>query len=132
VLFARFVPFFPSSPSLSVLFSFLPAHLSHSRPPQVLEETGFDLTPFFPPHQLHPSYSPSDDQQGGERDPYYVELVIREQKIRLYFIPGVAEGTVFETRTRKEISVRPLSGSLLLSSICRMLQGYRMVIGVQS
>lgn len=85
--------------------------LPYSHPPsaasQVLEETGFDLSPFFPPHQLHPSYTSSSSyDEGGERNPYYVELVIREQKIRLYFVPGVREDTRFETRTRKEISVR--------------------------
>ncbi|GAA6051562.1 hypothetical protein JCM3770_003473 [Rhodotorula araucariae] len=68
---------------------------------EVLEETGFDLTSFFPPAQLHPSYI---EPEGQERVPYYVELVIREQKIRLYFVPGVSERTRFETRTRKEIS----------------------------
>ncbi|GAA6003359.1 decapping enzyme complex catalytic subunit [Rhodotorula paludigena] len=68
---------------------------------EVLEETGFDLTPYFPPAQLHPSYV---EPEGTERVPYYVELVIREQKIRLYFVPGVSEHTRFETRTRKEIS----------------------------
>ncbi|BGP43747.1 mRNA-decapping enzyme subunit 2 [Rhodotorula kratochvilovae] len=68
---------------------------------EVLEETGFDLTSFFPPAQLHPSYV---EPEGQERVPYYVELVIREQKIRLYFVPGVSERTQFETRTRKEIS----------------------------
>ncbi|BGP20546.1 hypothetical protein JCM10213_003810 [Rhodosporidiobolus nylandii] len=69
---------------------------------EVLEETGYDLTSAFPPHQLHPSYQGEDE--GVERVPYYVELVIREQKIRLYFVPGVPENTRFETRTRKEIS----------------------------
>ncbi|BGO95925.1 hypothetical protein NBRC10512_005490 [Rhodotorula toruloides] len=68
---------------------------------EVLEETGFDLTPYFPPEQLDPSY---EEPEGQERHPYYVELVIREQKIRLYFVPGVSELTQFETRTRKEIS----------------------------
>ncbi|GAA5982507.1 hypothetical protein JCM10908_006677 [Rhodotorula pacifica] len=68
---------------------------------EVLEETGFDLTPYFPPAQLHPSYI---EPEGSERVPYYVELVIREQKIRLYFVPGIKESTRFETRTRKEIS----------------------------
>ncbi|GAA5870946.1 hypothetical protein JCM8547_000038 [Rhodosporidiobolus lusitaniae] len=75
---------------------------------EVLEETGFDLTPFFPASQLYPSPSalrPSAEEEASmERNPYYVELVIREQKIRLYFVPGVREGTRFETRTRKEIS----------------------------
>ncbi|GAA5838521.1 hypothetical protein JCM11251_003415 [Rhodosporidiobolus azoricus] len=69
---------------------------------EVLEETGYDLSAAFPPHQLHPSYQ--GEEEGVERVPYYVELVIREQKIRLYFVPGVPEHTRFETRTRKEIS----------------------------
>lgn len=60
------------------------------------------MTPYFPPEQLDPSY---EEPEGQERHPYYVELVIREQKIRLYFVPGVSELTQFETRTRKEISV---------------------------
>lgn len=69
---------------------------------QVLEETGYDLTDQFPERQLVPGH---EQHEGVERRPYYVELVIKEQKIRLYFIPGVHEGTYFETRTRKEISV---------------------------
>ncbi|GAA5866009.1 hypothetical protein JCM1840_003373 [Sporobolomyces johnsonii] len=68
---------------------------------EVLEETGFDLTAAFPSYQLQPGYV---EDEGAERIPYYVELVIKEQKIRLYFIPGVREDTRFATRTRKEIS----------------------------
>ncbi|GAA5902395.1 uncharacterized protein JCM6883_001392 [Sporobolomyces salmoneus] len=68
---------------------------------EVLEETGFDMTEYFHPSQFQPGHV---EDEGSERIPYYVELVIKEQKIRLYFIPGVREDTVFETRTRKEIS----------------------------
>ncbi|GAA5970244.1 hypothetical protein JCM3765_000971 [Sporobolomyces pararoseus] len=68
---------------------------------EVLEETGFDMTDYFHPSQFQPGHV---EDEGSERIPYYVELVIKEQKIRLYFIPGVREDTVFETRTRKEIS----------------------------
>ncbi|GAA6006827.1 hypothetical protein JCM11491_003196 [Sporobolomyces phaffii] len=68
---------------------------------EVLEETGFDMTEYFHPSQFEPGHI---EDEGSERVPYYVELVIKEQKIRLYFIPGVQEDTVFETRTRKEIS----------------------------
>ncbi|GAA5883026.1 hypothetical protein JCM16303_006797 [Sporobolomyces ruberrimus] len=68
---------------------------------EVLEETGFDMTDYFHPSQFQPGHV---EDEGSERIPYYVELVIKEQKIRLYFIPGVSEDTVFETRTRKEIS----------------------------
>ncbi|GAA5841031.1 hypothetical protein JCM3766R1_006642 [Sporobolomyces carnicolor] len=68
---------------------------------EVLEETGFDMANYFHPSQFQPGHV---EDEGSERIPYYVELVIKEQKIRLYFIPGVREDTVFETRTRKEIS----------------------------
>lgn len=70
---------------------------------QVLEETGYDLEDQFPAAQLFPGY---EEREGATRTPYYVELIIKEQKIRLYFIPGVSEDSYFETRTRKEISVR--------------------------
>lgn len=63
---------------------------------QVLEETGYDLFPHFPADSV---------QVDGIRNPYYVELVIKEQRIRLYFVPDVSEETIFETQTRKEISV---------------------------
>ncbi|KAI5481842.1 hypothetical protein MNV49_000119 [Pseudohyphozyma bogoriensis] len=68
---------------------------------EVLEETGFDLSAYFPPEQLDYNFV---EQDSIEKSPYYVELVIKEQKIRLYFIPGIHEDTYFETRTRKEIS----------------------------
>lgn len=71
---------------------------------QVLEETGYDLSSHFPQKPGH------EEWEGAERKPYYVELVIKEQKIRLYFIPGVHEDTYFETRTRKEISVSCVRG----------------------
>lgn len=54
---------------------------------QVLEETGFDIGPLL---------KKSD----------YIELTMREQRIRLYIIQGVPEDTQFTPRTRKEISVR--------------------------
>jgi mRNA-decapping enzyme subunit 2 len=60
------------------------------------------MTDYFNASQFQPDHV---EDEGSERIPYYVELVIKEQKIRLYFIPGVRENTVFETRTRKEISV---------------------------
>eukprot|EP01132_Coremiostelium_polycephalum_P005949 gene5949-7409_t len=52
---------------------------------EVLEETGFDSTPYL-----------------NER--HYIELIIKEQKIKLYIIAGVPEDTYFSPRTRKEIS----------------------------
>ncbi|KAM0789866.1 hypothetical protein ACM66B_006712 [Microbotryomycetes sp. NB124-2] len=67
---------------------------------EVYEETGYDASWAFSPEQLQQGYV----ERAGERDPFYVEVVIREQKLRLYFIPNVPEDTVFETRTRKEIS----------------------------
>lgn len=36
----------------------------------------------------------------------YLELTMREQKVRLYIIPGLPEDTPMETQTRREISVR--------------------------
>jgi mRNA-decapping enzyme subunit 2 len=59
---------------------------------EVLEETGFDCDSLLE--------STSSD---------FMELTMREQKIRLYIVPGVDESTQFETLTRKEISVSTLS-----------------------
>lgn len=59
---------------------------------EVLEETGFDCS----------SLLPTDS-------PDFLELTMREQKIRLYIVPGVCESTHFEALTRKEISVGGLS-----------------------
>ncbi|CAG8589955.1 1413_t:CDS:2 [Funneliformis mosseae] len=52
---------------------------------EVLEETGYDISPLI-----------------KEQD--YVELTIREQRIRLYIVVGVPEDTDFCPKTRKEIS----------------------------
>ncbi|RHZ47641.1 hypothetical protein Glove_575g20 [Diversispora epigaea] len=52
---------------------------------EVLEETGYDISPLI-----------------KEQD--YVELTIREQRIRLYIVVGVFEDTKFCPKTRKEIS----------------------------
>ncbi|CAD6942521.1 unnamed protein product [Tilletia controversa] len=54
---------------------------------EVYEETGFDCGDLLP----------SDSKD-------FLELTMREQKIRLYVVPGVSENTHFETLTRKEIS----------------------------
>lgn len=51
-----------------------------------MEETGYDISPLI-----------------KEQD--YVELTIREQRIRLYIVVGVSEDTEFCPKTRKEISV---------------------------
>lgn len=52
---------------------------------EVLEETGYDISPLL-------------------KKPDYIELTMREQRIRLYIIQGVPEDTQFIPRTRKEIS----------------------------
>lgn len=54
---------------------------------EVYEEIGFDLSPHL-------------------RESDNIEVVIREQKIKLYIVAGISEDTVFEPKTRKEISVR--------------------------
>ncbi|EGO04384.1 hypothetical protein SERLA73DRAFT_43715 [Serpula lacrymans var. lacrymans S7.3] len=52
---------------------------------EVLEETGYNLSGQISPHDV-------------------IEMSIKEQKICLYIVPGVAEDYPFKTRTRKEIS----------------------------
>ncbi|KAK9700372.1 mRNA-decapping enzyme subunit 2 [Basidiobolus ranarum] len=52
---------------------------------EVLEETGFDIGPYL-----------KDDQ--------FIEVVIHEQRIKLFIATGVPESTVFTPLTRKEIS----------------------------
>ncbi|KAN0061603.1 mRNA-decapping enzyme subunit 2 [Thecaphora frezii] len=54
---------------------------------EVLEETGYDCAALLPPD--------SED---------YLDLTMREQRIRLYIVPGVSDQTHFEAQTRKEIS----------------------------
>ncbi|PWN24080.1 DCP2-domain-containing protein [Microstroma glucosiphilum] len=54
---------------------------------ETLEETGFDCSELLAPES-----------------PHWMELNVREQKMRLYIVPGVRKDTVFETQTRKEIS----------------------------
>lgn len=70
---------------------------------QVFEETGYNTQHAFPEEQLRAGYV---EPEGAERNPYYIEVVIKEQKIRLYFIHDIPEDTYFATQTRKEISVR--------------------------
>ncbi|PVU91445.1 hypothetical protein BB559_004135 [Furculomyces boomerangus] len=52
---------------------------------EVLEEIGFDISPYISENE-------------------WIERVVSEHRVRLYYIPGVKESTVFETKTRKEIS----------------------------
>ena len=59
---------------------------------QVLEETGYNLAGKLNPEDV-------------------IEIVINEQRISLFIVPGVPEDYAFKTKTRKEISVSALSGS---------------------
>lgn len=68
---------------------------------EVYEETGFDCGPLLP-HD-------SND---------FMELTMREQKIKLYIVPSVDESTHFETLTRKEISVRAVATGRLFLTAC--------------
>ncbi|EKX48888.1 hypothetical protein GUITHDRAFT_44660, partial [Guillardia theta CCMP2712] len=52
---------------------------------EVMEEIGFDILPFI-----------------NEKDTIHASL--REHHMKLYVISGISESTVFETRTRQEIS----------------------------
>lgn len=76
---------------------------------QVWEEIGYDVSSHFNPdvmpHEpdslscpppLPPAYYPDDD---------CIEIMMKEQRIRLYIVSGVSEDTEFQTKTRKEISV---------------------------
>ncbi|CEH18173.1 dcp2-domain-containing protein [Ceraceosorus bombacis] len=54
---------------------------------EMLEETGFNCDELLPSNSAE-----------------YMELTMREQRIRLYIVPGIEEDTRFETLTRKEIS----------------------------
>jgi hypothetical protein len=60
--------------------------VSQTPTPQVYEETGFDCSPYLNPED-------------------FIEVTMQEQRITLYICPGVPSDTVFQTRTRKEISV---------------------------
>ena len=53
----------------------------------MLEETGYDIA-------------------GLIKEEDYIELTIREQRMRLYIVVGVPEDASFAPITRKEISVR--------------------------
>lgn len=53
---------------------------------EVFEETGFDIS------------------QHGANDKDFVELVMGEQKVKLFIVTGISENTVFVPQTRKEIS----------------------------
>ena len=77
---------------------------------EVWEEVGYDVSPHFDstrrphPQQSHSAPPPlKEDQEEDEREDW-VEVVSHGQLVRLYIVPGVSEDTIFETRTRKEIS----------------------------
>lgn len=53
---------------------------------KVYEEVGYDMSSLV-------------------KEENYVETVAREQRVKLYIVAGVPEDTIFETHTRKEISV---------------------------
>lgn len=63
---------------------------------QVLEETGFDVSKLLN----------MDD---------HIEVVIGQQRVRLYIVTGVKEDTVFAPLTKKEISVCDNANFLILS-----------------
>jgi hypothetical protein len=64
---------------------------------QVLEETGYNLA-------------------GQINAADVIEMSIKEQLISLFIVPGVPEDFPFKTRTRKEISVRAESFSVISTS----------------
>ena len=61
---------------------------------EVYEETGFDLS--------------TSGLAMDEENTKSIEITLREQNMRLYVFPGVPMDTMFEPRTRKEISVSGL------------------------
>ncbi|KAI9144297.1 Dcp2, box A domain-containing protein [Paraphysoderma sedebokerense] len=65
---------------------------------EVCEETGFDITH----HLITTNHPPMRNKDTLEPD--YIELTLREQRVRLYLAVGVSEETGFMTMTRKEIS----------------------------
>lgn len=100
---------------------------------EVLEETGFDITPHMNlsnnwgsdsrtsaiqkgrPSNPTPSGPNSYTNAGrtqrhcmlqSEGDDHFIEIMIREQKLRMYLVTGIPDETIFETQTRQEISVR--------------------------
>lgn len=75
---------------------------------EVWEETGYDISPHFDPtvapHPLHATTCPPLLPRQDYPEDDYLEVMMKEQRIRLYIVPGVREDTLFETKTRKEIS----------------------------
>lgn len=76
---------------------------------QVWEETGYDVSPHFNPdvlpHAQESTIAPPTLPPGHYADDDYLEIMMKEQRIRMYIVPGVPEDTLFEPKTRKEISV---------------------------
>lgn len=79
---------------------------------QVLEETGFDVSRLLN----------MDD---------FLEVVIGQQRVRLYIIAGVKEDTAFAPLTKKEISVYYLINFLVFFScfsiVCFSLSALELV-----
>ena len=76
---------------------------------EVWEETGYDMSPHYDPnrkpHSQDSHSNPPSLAKGldlSEND--WIDVNIHSQTVRFYIVPGVREDTVFETRTRKEIS----------------------------
>ncbi|KAI9216063.1 DCP2-domain-containing protein, partial [Blastocladiella britannica] len=65
---------------------------------EVEEETGFDISPYLC-RTAHPP-TPKDHPD----EPDFIELTIKEQRLRLYIAAGVPSDALFMTRTRKEIA----------------------------
>ena len=66
---------------------------------EVLEETGFDLTPHI------------------DSSTYFIDSICAGRQCRIHVIPNISEETVFKTKTRKEISdIQWISVSLLPDS----------------
>ncbi|KAG0148804.1 hypothetical protein CROQUDRAFT_721469 [Cronartium quercuum f. sp. fusiforme G11] len=95
---------------------------------EVLEETGFDISshmnlswgqdsklsaiqkprpsnPTPSGHNLHHyQRNTKHSMLQSEGDDHFIEIMIREQKLRMYLVTGIPDETVFETQTRQEIS----------------------------
>lgn len=96
---------------------------------EVLEETGFDITPHMclsstwgldsklsaiqkgRPSNPTPSGPNNTSHRHSkhcmlhsEGDDHFIEIMIREQKLRMYLVTGIPDETIFETQTRQEIS----------------------------
>lgn len=67
---------------------------------EVYEETGFDIAT----SGLLPENYNYEDQVGEVSKLKFIDITMREQHVRLFVFRGVPLDTIFETKTRKEIS----------------------------